>query len=328
MVSLSALLAAPSYANATSPDGGSVGSNSGREVRDVTRIIDKVAPKIEGTTRSRLIDIGDGVLKSAGSSVETKVTEAGLVEVGRVKDPGKALRVKLPRGLGSPKPVLADDGTALYLGNKDRADIAVQAFDHGTRIQTVIDSSNSPTEYAYEFSLPAGSKITAGKGGGAVIFDANGTFLGGLAAPWAKDRTGKNIPTRYSIRGNRVVQIVDHRQAGAQYPVTADPWLWKDLISSASWAYDSPNRSWTLKVSPTGWARSLGGGLSSYSVGSAGWNELYSKYKSRGLTVDLGAMRDQFICHEQFAWLKSTWNLDEWRPDVSFSATVGAFCNP
>jgi hypothetical protein len=42
-------------------------------------------------------------------------------------------------------------------------------------------------------------------------------------------------------------------------------------------------------------------------------------------------MRDQLICHEQWVAIwspsKSTWNLDEWRPDVSYAATVNAKCN-
>lgn len=39
-------------------------------------------------------------------------------------------------------------------------------------------------------------------------------------------------------------------------------------------------------------------------------------------------MRDQYICHQQFAYLKSSWNLDEWRPDVSYASTVTSLCNP
>lgn len=71
-------------------------------------------------------------------------------------------------------------------------------------------------------------------------------------------------------------------------------------------------------VAPTGWARLNAGG---YAVGVARWNELYSKYRNRGLNTNLDGMRDQFICHQQIVALRSprkpTWNLDEWRPNVS-----------
>lgn len=43
-------------------------------------------------------------------------------------------------------------------------------------------------------------------------------------------------------------------------------------------------------------------------------------------------MKDQYICHQQIVAirdpLKATWNLDEWRADVGYLATVNAFCNP
>ncbi|RBO93884.1 DUF2599 domain-containing protein [Nocardia puris] len=43
-------------------------------------------------------------------------------------------------------------------------------------------------------------------------------------------------------------------------------------------------------------------------------------------------MRDQFICHWDWARLaqpnKPSWNLEPWRPDVGYAATVQAACNP
>jgi Protein of unknown function (DUF2599) len=137
-------------------------------------------------------------------------------------------------------------------------------------------------------------------------------------------RTGRNIPTRYVVQGSSITQVVDHRQAGIQYPVTADPWLFRDLISSANWDY-RPGYGYTLSVTPTTWSRTFGG---AYAVGAAGWNELYSKYSGRGLNTNLDGMRDQFICHQQFAFTQSTYNLDEWRPNVSYTSTVKARCNP
>ncbi|WP_318152931.1 DUF2599 domain-containing protein [Microbacterium helvum] len=38
--------------------------------------------------------------------------------------------------------------------------------------------------------------------------------------------------------------------------------------------------------------------------------------------------RDQLVCHIGFAWGKTPWNLDSWRPDVGYPATVAASCNP
>jgi hypothetical protein len=39
-------------------------------------------------------------------------------------------------------------------------------------------------------------------------------------------------------------------------------------------------------------------------------------------------MYNQLACHALGAPDKATWNLEPWRPDVGFLATVTAACNP
>lgn len=133
------------------------------------------------------------------------------------------------------------------------------------------------------------------------------------------------MATSYEIRGNNVIQHVD--KTGGNCPIVADPWLWIDLISSATWSYHP--EGWTLMVAPSGWARAQAG---SYAVGAADWNELYSKYRNRGLNTNLAGMRDQLIRHQQIVAIRSprkpTWNLDEWRPNIGYLQTVNTSCNP
>ncbi len=116
--------------------------------------------------------------------------------------------------------------------------------------------------------------------------------------------------------------------ASAVAPAASEArWLGRNLIHSASWTHRPAG--WTLMVSPTRWARGwAGNGYLSYRVGAAGWKELYRKYRSRGLNTNLGGMRDQFICHQQIGAFRKTWNLDEWRPDVSYAQTIRDLCNP
>ncbi|PSL38202.1 uncharacterized protein DUF2599 [Labedella gwakjiensis] len=38
--------------------------------------------------------------------------------------------------------------------------------------------------------------------------------------------------------------------------------------------------------------------------------------------------RDQLVCQISNAWDKRPWNLDPWRPNVGYAATVAALCNP
>lgn len=260
-------------------------------------------------------------------SDNTKNKEIKLSRINSQKD-SKIFTVSLPNTNESITARMTNDGSAVYRGNQQSTDIVAQSFDDSARILTVLKGIDSATEYAYNINLPIGSTINKSDDGGIIVFDNQGAFIGGFAAPWAIDSQGNKIPTRYEIRGSSVVQIIDHISSNTSYPVVADPWMYINLISSASWEYKSSG--WRLLVTPTLWARVNGGSALPYYVGLAGWDELYSKYKDsgRGIKYNLGGMKDQYVCHQQFAFYKSTWNLDEWRPDVSYYNTVMALCNP
>jgi hypothetical protein len=49
-------------------------------------------------------------------------------------------------------------------------------------------------------------------------------------------------------------------------------------------------------------------------------------------TANTAGMYDQFLCHWTFARAvdpdKPSWDLEPWRPDVGYPATVAAGCNP
>lgn len=56
-----------------------------------------------------------------------------------------------------------------------------------------------------------------------------------------------------------------------------------------------------------------------------GWNDV------KGMGVpDWRKLKDQYLCHpdSQVARVKSSWNLDSWRPDVGYVRTLLALCNP
>lgn len=45
-------------------------------------------------------------------------------------------------------------------------------------------------------------------------------------------------------------------------------------------------------------------------------------------TSNRSGMRDQYMCHRNFAKDKVPWNLEPDRPDVGYARTVAARCNP
>lgn len=278
----------------------------------------------------------DGFVSHGDVDVEIPKDGHKPVMVHSVDSPSISSSIKLsldPR-IAS-KGVLAQDRSVVF--EAENLAQTVHATKHGIRINTVITSRNSPQDIHHKLELSSGLRLVTGAElerlappegrteplKGVYILNSDNDLVGGISAPWAVDARGVAVPTRYTIEGNVVVQHVEHRGSGVTYPVVADPWLGLDLISKATWEHRS--KGWTLKVSPTGWARANAPG---YLVGVAGWEELYSKYKNKGLNTNLGGMRDQYICHQQFVFWKATWNLDEWRPDVSYAQTVNSKCNP
>lgn len=271
----------------------------------------------------------------SNGSVDVDIPGDSTKPVVLTSDEGEELKVHFDPSVEA-EGSLAADGSVVYWQG-DQVAQTVQPTDDGARINTVITGSGAPEEYRHEIELPDGVRIVTGvqlekltpeefrteSSNGIFFLNEANELVGGISAPWAVDAEGNAVPTSYTINGNTVIQHVAHKAANVSYPVVADPWLGFSLISSAKWVRRS--EGWTLSVTPTGWARANAPG---YLVGVAGWDELYSKYKNKGLNKNLGGMRDQYICHQQFAFFKSEWNLDEWRPNVGYARTVAAKCNP
>ena len=264
---------------------------------------------------------GPGVTVSVPGQSHGKVSIAQLANGTR-----STLRMALPSRVEIAGRT-SRDGTVVYDDVSPETSLAVQATRDGVRIHSVLGSRDAATEFAYPVDLPKGARMKALDGGGVLILGSGGALLGGFAPPWSKDSLQQAVPTHFEIRGATLVQVVEHRSGRFSYPVVADPYLGFDLISSARWAIHPQGR--TFEVTPTGWSRTLAG---NYLAGVLGWDELYARYRFGGLNTNLDGMRDQYICHQQFvaivAPLKGTWNLDEWRPNVSFPQTVRANCNP
>ena len=63
-----------------------------------------------------------------------------------------------------------------------------------------------------------------------------------------------------------------------------------------------------------------------------GFAGLFGKWLTLSPDADIPGMREQFMCHWQYAELgypgKTSWNLEPWRPEVSGDEMVAAYCNP
>jgi hypothetical protein len=110
-------------------------------------------------------------------------------------------------------------------------------------------------------------------------------------------------------------------------PVDASPSEPPDYIVEAHWEETAEGP--TLVVTPTEAARAAAG---SYEAGREGWEQLVSRFPDPRLDEAAARLRDQYICHQQFATIdepdKPTWDLELNRPDVGYLETAKALCNP
>lgn len=103
---------------------------------------------------------------------------------------------------------------------------------------------------------------------------------------------------------------------------TVDPYAGQPLIDHVSWTenVDGPR----LQIFPT---------VAGRKTAAPGADQLaWAEVLAADATADSPGMFDQFRCHWVWARMvapdKPSWNLEPWRPDVGYPATVSANCNP
>lgn len=194
--------------------------------------------------------------------------------------------------------------------------------DGSLQLTTVLHGYEAPESFDYKFTLPPGSRILP-MGHGLAFFQGN-RFIGGLAAPWAKDGNGTDVPTRFSVNGNTVLQVVSHRAGKFAYPIVADPWLGLNVFSSVAIGGEPQGGLpvVNLNLSPWGWSvylgLSQGGGVLGFAAGqaimtTAGWDEAWGKGGAIQQALNKPSQRQQFDCHALGALTASDWNLEKFR---------------
>lgn len=287
---------------------------------------------IAALTPSVLRDTADLTISAAGEARESQASPDNTPDVVVGESVGEGLTVDAsgadPLVVGLPFEATAESlenigaGNVAYDNGNGSTTVPLVKSDGSVQITTVIDGADSPTAYPYEFELGAGDHIEVVEAGGAMVIGSDGSFIAGIAPPWAVDSSGTPVSTHYEVQGTTLVQFVDHAVPGVSYPVVADPWLGVALISSWTWS-SVAGKGWKLNINPTPWARlHAPGQLPAW----AGWSEVLSKVtpKSR---VQTATMEGQYICHATFAFADPQWNLEAWRPAGSIAQQIGARCN-
>lgn len=226
--------------------------------------------------------------------------------------------------------------------NNGSTTVVLPKTDGSVQVATLIDGVSAPTSFIYRLSLPAGGRALVSSAGLVLILDSQGQYAAAVAPPWAIDAKGVKVPTRFELRGNLLVQSVDHLTNKFTYPVVADPWFGVDMIDRTSWNRTS-EFSPTLSVYPSPWGRTVAFSTTyPFTSGlikavdqlsaNAAWSETLAKtVRAWNPNPETPSMRAQFDCH--FFWVskrqprKASWNLDSLRPYGSLLVQADKNCN-
>ncbi|QEW00618.1 DUF2599 domain-containing protein [Microbacterium caowuchunii] len=219
------------------------------------------------------------------------------------------------------------EGLVGYDGGDGSIAVPIPKDDGSIQLISVIEGAASPTEYRYEFNLPAGASLSAVEDGGVAVRDEDGEVLYAVLAPWAVDADGAAVDTRYEVDGTALVQHVAHTSANA-YPVVADPWLGGTWVQEWSW-YSGATR---IAMTPTTFAQWACPGNVSCALTWQGVaaTELANAQVTQANKnkINASTTRNQIGCHMVAGPLKSPWNLETNKPDIGLPGFIATLCNP
>ncbi|WP_412872119.1 DUF2599 domain-containing protein [Curtobacterium flaccumfaciens] len=282
-------------------------------------VADQVAPQLLANA-SELSNAGDGIdASAAGTDVTYPSTTSDAIAVRtQVGDTEREYSIGIPT-TGSAAQQYPGLNAVSYDNEDGSATVSSTRDDGSVVIGTTIDGASAPTEYSYPIAVDGAPAVLTVEDDGAVtVADTAGDVITHFLTPWAVDAAGTDVPTRYEVHGNVLTQVVQH--ANATYPVVADPTsskYFKKVVVDKT----SDKRGTIVHVYP-------GPGMPP--VGRASGDSIFNDYKTLvSATYEGRKYRDQLVCHWANAGrFKVPWNLDAWRPDVGYTRTVAAGCNP
>ncbi len=263
---------------------------------------------------------------TAGTSVTiSKGTDSHIT----VSDDEGSLALTMPSKDDPGEPELLTEDMVAYGEPGGTTTVASPRKDGSLQLHVVIPSPSSPKEYAFAVSASTGARPHM-MGDSVVFVDPDGSFAGALAPAWAKDATGRDVPTHFTISPDgRFTQVVEH-DASFSYPIVADPWLGKNLFGGFTTkrktykgkkVYSAALNSWGWSVY-TGAAGSplpVPGPLKTASgykiIREAGWKEWKTHLVGQNPPI---SVEQQYVCHARFgyAFWKAGfhWDLELARP--------------
>ena len=129
-------------------------------------------------------------------------------------------------------------GGATRVGNgQSDIDYLITAGDEGFQVLIGLADRDSSHQHTFDVNMPAGAILAEIDDGSIDIIGQDGISIGTFETPWAKDASGVEVATSYTIQGNSIIQSIDST-GDAVYPIVADPkftWEWATGIVYFSW---------------------------------------------------------------------------------------------
>ncbi|MDQ0647295.1 hypothetical protein QFZ53_001491 [Microbacterium natoriense] len=136
---------------------------------------------------------------------------------------GFTMDISLPNADQAGQSETLADGSTAYPSNGASANAVIPTA-NSVQLLSIIDNNTASENYSYDLTLPAGNRLEATADGGARVVDEQDTVKVEFEPAWAQDAAGKSVPTRYTVEGNTLTQIVEHQNlTGVTYPIVADP---------------------------------------------------------------------------------------------------------
>jgi hypothetical protein len=237
----------------------------------------------------------------------------------RVSTTGITIGIQLPKAAEASISQRARGSAALYRYPDDREFAVTPDSVGGVALETILTTEAAPKRLVFGLSLPTGAGVEILDSGAVAITNGRGEWIAGVVAPSAKDAVGRDVPTHYELESDSLVQVVTTSESGSTYPVKAGVRAGLDMIERVRWVSAGSSRS-TLQVTPTALNRAMSG---SAPAATAGWNEVARRAPGSNTTN----MMWQYKCHQAFAPIKATWNLDDWIRRASYADSIANGCN-
>lgn len=202
--------------------------------------------------------------------------------------------------------------------------IPVAKSDGSVQTAAVLHSAESGEQLIFKLKIPKGATASLLEAGEVVILDPSGKMLAGISAPWALDDKGQAVETWYELAEGELIQHVEHRNRGFDYPIVADPWLGLDLYGWPSINIVS-GQGYRINVTPTNWGVSFDGPGTWF----AHRDEVVTKLGSQSWRWTT-TIQEQFYCHiAGLPFSLPEYNMESWSPLVNWFASLTLYrCNP